>query len=98
MVMETALEPGATQTVAVGSSAAASTAIGSANAGPSTVRVESTTRCYLQFGSNPTATSASMPFGTNSTNTVEYFTIEGGDKISAIRDDENGTLSITVMS
>jgi len=96
--METALEPGATQTVAIASSAAPSAAIGSVGAGKVTIRVESTTRCYLQFGSDPTATSSSMPFGTNSTNTVEYFTIEGGDKVSAIRDDEDGTLSITVVS
>ena len=43
------------------------------------IRVASNTLCYIAFGANPTATATSMllpAFG------VEYFGVNGGDKIS----------------
>lgn len=84
-----AIIPGTSLTRAVASTTAQSSAFG---ANTTIVRLRSTTDCFVEFGSNPTATSASMflPSGV-----TEYFGVVGGSKLAVIRSSADGTLYIT---
>ena len=59
------------------------------------VRLVCTTDCYVLFGTNPTATAADMILLAG---VPEYFEVENGIKISAIRYNTDGTLNITEMA
>ena len=83
-----AIYPGATQTLAIGStSAATATAIGA-----DVVRLVSTVDCYVQNGSNPTATANSMFLPAKM---PEYFVLAQSDKIAVLQSGTAGTLFIT---
>lgn len=84
-----------TQTVAVGSSSAAT-----ANAFHSetfTVRVVSTADAHIAFGTSPTATADNLILPAN---TVEFFKISapGTTKLAALKVSGNGTLRVTEMT
>lgn len=56
------------------------------------VRVMATTDAYIVIGSSPTATANDPPLPANS---VEYFSINPGEKVSAIQVASGGTLHVT---
>ena len=59
------------------------------------VRVVPTTDCYIEVGTNPTATaSGSSLFPAM---VAEYIMVKDGDKLAAIRKTADGTLNITVI-
>ena len=89
----TTFKPGATQTVAVGSSSAASNAV---NAQTTTIRIVSTVDAYVEVSAAPTATSSSFILPAF---TVEYFRVAGSDKVAVLRvGDNNGTARVTELS
>ena len=59
------------------------------------LRIVATENCYYKVGANPTATASDiyLPAGT-----VEYIAVAPGEKISAIREANDGTLNITEMT
>jgi hypothetical protein len=59
------------------------------------VRVCATSACYIAIGVSPTATTASVYMPAN---TVEYFTIGPGEKVSAIQLAAAGTLHVTEVA
>ena len=59
------------------------------------VRVVATSACYIAFGSSPTATTAGVYMPAD---TVEYFTVHPGEKISAIQLSAGGTLHVTEIA
>ena len=82
-----------TQTVSVsGTSAATTDAFGDST---TTIRVVSTTDCYLKFGAAPVATSSNMLLPAN---VVEYFAATPGVKLAAIQKTVSGTLYVTEMT
>jgi hypothetical protein len=60
------------------------------------VRLASTTACYVQFGSSPTATTSDMLV--NASIIGEVFKMEPGWKVAAIQVSAGGTLSVTGVS
>lgn len=91
---------GTTQTVAYTGTAAATT--NAFAAGTRQIRVTANSACHVAISGSPTATvsSAYLPAGA-----VEYFTVNPGEKISAIRaatagldTATSGTLWVTEMS
>tara|TARA_R100001443_G_scaffold1750_2_gene6107 strand:+ start:2168 stop:2482 length:315 start_codon:yes stop_codon:yes gene_type:complete len=84
---------GTTQTISVASSSAA---ISSAFAvGTTVVRVVSTTDCHIIFAVSPTATTSTAYLPANQ---VEYFKVNAGEKVAAIRATADGTLYATEMA
>ena len=93
MKSPTTFRPGATQTVAVGASSAASNAIGSQTR---EIRVVSTVDAFVAFDPAPTASSASLILPAF---TVEYFRVDAATKIAFIRvGSVTGTARITELS
>lgn len=85
-----ALRPFNTQSVAyTGTAAAISNPVGS-----SVVRIMCTTAAFIAIGTDPTANSGDMPVPANS---PEYFRIQPGEKVSALRESVSGTLYVTEM-
>tara|TARA_R100000900_G_scaffold141995_1_gene123462 strand:- start:87 stop:374 length:288 start_codon:yes stop_codon:yes gene_type:complete len=89
----TTFKPGATQTVAVGSSSAASNAV---DAQTRDIRIVSSVDAYVAISSAPTASSASFILPAF---TVEYFRCAGSDKVAFIRvGSTTGTARVTELS
>ena len=89
----TTFKPGATQTVAVGASSAASNAI---NAQTRDIRVITTVDAYVEISSAPTASSSSFILPAF---TVEYFRVAGSDKVAVLRvGSVTGTARVTELS
>ena len=84
---------GAHQNVAYG--AGAGTVANVIGPGVQKVRVCATSACYIAIGVNPTATVAGLYMPADS---VEYFTIAPGEKVSAIQISTAGTLHVTEVS
>lgn len=76
---------GAGEVVSYDSSTANSTAF---PAGTKNVRVVTTTHCYVEVGTSPTATSASFMLPAY---VVEYFTVVAGEKIAILKVADAGT-------
>lgn len=92
MYSDTHFRIGASQAVAITGTSAQSVAIG---AGVESVRLVSTTDCFVIVGANPTAvadTSMFLP-----AYTVEYIKLQPGQKIAGIYLIASGTLYITEM-
>jgi hypothetical protein len=84
---------GATQTVAVGASSAASSAV---NANTREIRVIATVDAYVEISSAPTASSSSFILPAF---TVEYFRVAGSDKVAVLRvGSVTGTSRVTELS
>lgn len=88
-----ALKAGTHQSVAfTGTAGTISNAVGSRTR---IVRIISTEACYIAFGSAPTATTSDMLLPADQ---VEYFTMVGAEKVSAVQVATGGTLHVTEMS
>lgn len=86
--------PGTTQSIAVASSAAATT--NAFGPGVSVVRVAVSTDCYIRFSEAGTAATSAYLF--MPANSVEYFGVSPADgtiKLSAIRSTADGLLRVT---
>ena len=93
MKAPTTFKMGATQTVAVGASSAASNAI---DANTREVRIVTTVDAYVAIAAAPTASSSSFILPAF---TVEYFRVAGSDKVAVLRvGDNNGTARVTELS
>ncbi|BAQ88405.1 hypothetical protein [uncultured Mediterranean phage uvMED] len=89
----TTFKPGATQTVAVADSSAASSAV---NAQTRDIRVVSTVDAYVEISSAPTASSSSFILPAF---TVEYLRVAGADKVAFLRiGSTTGTARVTELS
>jgi len=89
----TTFKPGATQTVAVGTSSAASNAI---NAQTTALRIVATVDAFVEISSGPTASSASFILPAF---TVEYLRVSGSDKVAFLRvGSVTGTSRVTELS
>jgi hypothetical protein len=83
-------KPAASQVVAYTGTAGTSTAI---NTYTNVVRLLATTAAFIRFGGTAVANDMYLPAGV-----AEYFTINGGDTISAIQVASGGSLYITEMT
>jgi len=93
MKAPTTFKMGATQTVAVGASSAASCAV---NANTREIRVIATVDAYVEISSAPTASSSSFILPAF---TVEYFRVAGSDKVAVLRvGSVTGTSRVTELS
>ena len=93
MKAPTTFKMGATQTVAVGASSAASSAV---NANTREIRVIATVDAYVEISSAPTASSSSFILPAF---TVEYFRCAGSDKVAFARIGSiTGTARVTELS
>jgi len=93
MKAPTTFKMGATQTVAVGASSAASNAI---NAQTRDLRIVTTVDAYVEISSAPTASSSSFILPAF---TVEYFRCSGSDKVAVLRVGAvTGTARVTELS
>ena len=93
MKAPTTFKMGATQTVAVGASSAASNAV---NANTREIRVITTVDAHVEFSSAPTACSSSFILPAF---TVEYFRVAGSDKVAVLRvGSVTGTSRVTELS
>ena len=93
MKAPTTFKMGATQTVAVGASSAASSAV---NANTREIRVIATVDAYVEISSAPTASSSSFILPAF---TVEYFRVAGSDKVAVLRvGSVTGTARVTELS
>ena len=93
MKAPTTFKMGATQTVAVGASSAASSAV---NANTREIRVIATVDAYVEISSSPTASSSSFILPAF---TVEYFRVAGSDKVAVLRvGSVTGTSRVTELS
>jgi|TARA_R110000787_G_scaffold91778_1_gene193352 hypothetical protein len=93
MKAPTTFKMGATQTVAVGASSAASSAV---NANTREIRVIATVDAYVEISSAPTASSSSFILPAF---TVEYFRVAGSDKVAVLRvGSVTGTSRVTELS
>ena len=93
MKSPTTFKPGATQTVAVGASSAASNAI---NAQTTEIRVIATVDAFVEISSAPTASSSSFILPAF---TVEYFRVSGSSKVAVLRvGSVTGTARVTELS
>jgi len=79
---------GTKQTVPTSTTTAQSSAF---QTGTKVIRVWSDVECFLDGGSNPIATTSEVPLSARS---VEYFHVNGGDKIAVILASGTGTLHI----
>jgi len=79
--------PGSTIVVASGEASAASSAVGTAGI----YRISASKDCYLELGSDPTATTSKMVFLAG----AEIWPLLATDKIAAIQMSEAGSVSIT---
>lgn len=73
----------------------AGTVANTITAGVQKVRVCATSACYIAIGVSPTATTAGVYMPADA---VEYFTVAGGEKVSAIQLSAGGTLHVTEVS
>ena len=86
-------KPSTTQTVAAGSTSAASSAFGSETR---EVRIVTTVDAYVEFGSSPTASSSSLIVPAF---TVEYFRVAPASKVAVIRvGSTTGTSRVTELT
>ena len=93
MKAPTTFKMGATQTVAVGASSAASSAV---NANTREIRVIATGDAYVEISSAPTSSSSSFILPAF---TVEYFRVAGSDKVAVLRvGSVTGTARVTELS
>jgi hypothetical protein len=93
MKAPTTFKMGATQTVAVGASSAASNAV---NDNTREIRVIATVDAYVEISSAPTASSSSFILPAF---TVEYFRVAGSDKVAVLRvGSVTGTSRVTELS
>ena len=93
MKAPTTFKMGATQTVAVGASSAASSAV---NANTREIRVIATVDAYVEISSAPTASSSSFILPAF---TVEYFRVDSASKVALIRvGSVTGTSRVTELS
>tara|TARA_R110002126_G_scaffold128212_5_gene270706 strand:+ start:360 stop:644 length:285 start_codon:yes stop_codon:yes gene_type:complete len=89
----TTFRPGATQTVAVAASSAASSAF---NAHTREIRIVTTVDSYVAFDAAPTASSASLIIPAF---TVEYFRVDSASKVAFLRVGSiTGTARVTELS
>jgi ABC-type taurine transport system substrate-binding protein len=84
---------GTTQTVSFTSTSAANTT--AFQSGTNVVRVIASTNCHIAFAQSPTATTSSAKLPPNE---AEYFVVNAGEKIAAIRTTTSGTLYVTEVS
>tara|TARA_R100000664_G_C2759750_1_gene149853 strand:- start:4815 stop:5129 length:315 start_codon:yes stop_codon:yes gene_type:complete len=84
---------GTTQTISVASGSAANSSAFAV--GTTVVRVVSTTDCHIIFAASPTATTSTAYLPANQ---VEYFKVNAGEKVAAIRANADGTLYVTEMA
>lgn len=84
-----AIIPGISQQLSISGSSQQSAAF---SATPNLVRLFATKDCYIEIGTNPTATSSSMflPGGI-----VEYFGLFSGYKLAVLQASSSGTLYVT---
>jgi hypothetical protein len=73
----------------------AGTVANTITAGVQKVRVCATSACYIAIGVSPTATTAGIYMPAD---TVEYFTVAAGEKVSAIQSSAGGILHVTEIS
>jgi hypothetical protein len=73
----------------------AGTVANTITAGVQKVRVCATSACYIAIGVSPTATTAGIYMPADS---VEYFTVAAGEKVSAIQLSAGGTLHVTEIA
>ena len=59
-----------------------------------TVRLRTTSACYIEFGADPTATSSSATLDANA---PEYFKMNTGDKIGVLQVSAAGTFEYAIM-
>lgn len=84
---------GSHQSVAyTGTAGTITTAFGT---GTQKVRVVTTSAAYIKISSSPTATSSDVYMPADS---PEYFTVNPGEKVSAIQVSSGGTLHVTQVS
>ena len=89
----TTFKPSTTQTVAAGSTSAASSAFGSETR---EVRIVTTVDAYVEFGSSPTASSSSLILPAF---TVEYFRGAPASKVAVLRvGSTTGTSRVTELT
>ena len=89
----TTFKPSTTQTVAAGSTSAASSAFGSETR---EVRIVTTVDAYVEFGSSPTASSSSLIVPAF---TVEYFSVTPATKVAMLRvGSTTGTSRVTELT
>ena len=89
----TTFKPSTTQTVAVGSTSAASSAFGSQT---NEIRIVTTVDAYVEFASSPTATSSSLIVPAF---TVEYFKVSPSSKVAVLRvGSTTGTSRVTELT
>ena len=89
----TTFRPSTTQTVAVGSTSAASSAFGSQT---NEIRIVTTVDAYVEFASSPTATSSSLIIPAF---TVEYFRVAPASKVAVLRvGSTTGTSRVTELT
>lgn len=77
------------QTVSIGATSVQSAAF---NASTKSVRLYASVGCYIDAGTNPTATSSKIYLPAGS---VEYFGVIPGHKIAVLQETTGGTLRIT---
>lgn len=83
-----AINPGPTQTLAIGSASVAT----ATPPGADVVRLVATVPCYIAIGSAPVATASSMYLPANM---PEYFVTNRTDNIAVLEVSSSGTLFIT---
>ena len=89
----TTFRPSTTQTVAVGSTSAASSAFGSQT---NEIRIVTTVDAYVEFASSPTASSSSLIVPAF---TVEYFSVTPATKVAMLRvGSTTGTSRVTELT
>ena len=89
----TTFKPSTTQTVAAGSTSAASSAFGSETR---EVRIVTTVDAYVEFGSSPTESSSSLIV---TAFTVEYFRVAPASKVAVLRvGSTTGTSRVTELT
>lgn len=89
------------ETKTVSGSSVQSAAIGTADATPGadvTVRLVSTTDCWLAFGASPTAVAGATDAIFLPSGIVEYMDVVAGTKIAAIQNSAGGSLNIGVTA
>ena len=92
-IAPTTFKPSTTQTVAAGSTSAASSAFGSETR---EVRIVTTVDAYVEFGSSPTASSSSLIVPAF---TVEYFRVAPASKVAVLRvGSTTGTSRVTELT
>ena len=70
-----------TLTVSIGATSAQSSAITTTGMPRKRVRLFAQSDCYVAFGSNPTASTSTVPLGAEN---PEFFDVKAGDKVAVI--------------